>query len=209
MARPSLANTLTMSRFVLAPLFALVFGLMARFEGFALPGTIALFVIFGLVELSDVLDGAVARRQNTVSDVGKILDPFADVVSKVTYFVCLLVAGIVPLWFLLIVLYREFGVILVRMILYRQGLALGARAAGKLKTWFYAVTAAAGLVFLSMDTLQGLPVFAVDRIAPTWRSVVMFSLLGVTAALSIGSFLQYFVFFLKNHQSGENAGDRP
>lgn len=209
MARPSLANTLTMSRFVLSPLFALVFGLMARFQGFAVPGIIALFVIFGLVELSDVLDGAVARRQNTVSDIGKILDPFADVVSKATYFVCLLAAGIVPFWFLLVVLYREFGVILVRMILFRQGLALAARAAGKLKTWFYAVTAAAGLVFLSMDTLQGLPVLAVERIGPSWRSVVMLGLLGVTAALSIGSFLQYFVFFVKNQRSGGNAGDRP
>lgn len=209
MVRPNLANTLTLSRFVLSPLFALVFGLMARFEGFAVPGIIALFVILGLTELSDVLDGAVARRQNTVSDIGKILDPFADVVSKVTYFVCLLAAGIVPFWFLLVVLYREFGVILVRMILYRQGLALGARAAGKLKTWFYALSAGAGLVFLSIDTLQGLPVFAVDRIGPPWRSIGMLVLLGVTAALSIGSFLQYFVFFLKHQQSGGNTGNRP
>jgi len=205
-ARPGLANALSSSRFVLSPLFALTFWLVATAPGFQLAGIVLLWVILGLIELSDVLDGAVARRHDAVSDIGKILDPFADVVSKVTYFVCLLVAGIVPFWFVLVVLYREFGVILIRMILYRRGHALGARVAGKLKTWFYALTATVALVFVSIDTLNGLPVFAVDRIGPAWRSIVMATLLIVTAALSVGSFLQYFAFFLKHRGPGDSSG---
>ena len=210
MARIGLANSLTLSRLVLAPLFALVFRLIDRVDGFELAGIILLWVIIGLIELSDVLDGAVARRQGTVSDIGKILDPFADVVSKVTYFVCLLAAGIIPLWFVLVVLYREFGIILIRMILYRDGLALAARTAGKLKTWFYAVTASVGVLFLSIDTLAGLPVLAVARDVPAWRSAVMIALLGVTAGLSVGSFLQYLWLFIRNREdSRERQKGRP
>lgn len=197
MNRPQLANALTSSRFVLAPLFAIVFSVMARVDGFAVVGISLLWFFFVLIELSDVLDGAVARRSDTVSDLGKLLDPFADVVSKVTYFACLLVAGIVPLWFILVVLYREFGIILMRMILYRDGIALGAHVAGKLKTWFYAITAGAGLFFLSLDTLGGEAVLGLSRDGPLWRAIVMAALLVITAGLSIGSFLQYLSLFLK------------
>lgn len=206
MARPHAANILTSSRFVLAPLFAVVFGLIGRAPGFAVAGVSLLWFIFVLIELSDVLDGAVARRSNTVSDVGKLLDPFADVVSKVTYFACLLVAGYLPLWFVLVVLYREFGIILIRMMLYRDGTALGARAAGKLKTWFYAVTAAVGLFFLSADVLSGAPLLAVGRVWPLWRSIVMVVLLTVTTGLSVGSFLQYAALF-RQARSGRSTGE--
>ncbi|MFW5683556.1 MAG: CDP-alcohol phosphatidyltransferase family protein [Spirochaetota bacterium] len=205
MNRPGLANVLTSSRFVLAPLFAIVFHLVAGFESFHVVGISLLWIIFVLIELSDVLDGAVARRSATVSDLGKLLDPFADVVSKITYFACLLVAGIVPLWFLLVVLYREFGIILVRMILYRDGTALGAHTAGKLKTWFYAVTSGVGLFFLSLETLAGRPVMALTRSLDPWQSTVMIALLVITAGLCVGSFIQYLVLFARARKPGPRA----
>jgi CDP-diacylglycerol--glycerol-3-phosphate 3-phosphatidyltransferase len=121
------------------------------------------------------------------------MDPFADVVSKVTYFTCLLAVEVLPLWFLLIVLYREFGIILIRMILYRTGTALGARSAGKIKTWFYAVAAALGLFVFTAGLL--------GRALPTWLSYVMIGLLIVTSALSIYSFIQYFVAFLRHRKA--------
>ncbi len=188
MARIGLANMLTSSRFVLAPAFAVVFSLTTRVDEFRTVGFVLLWVLFVLIELSDVLDGAVARRQGTVSDVGKILDPFADVVSKVTYFTCLLTVGIVPLWFLLIVLYREFGIILIRMILYHDGIALGARVAGKLKTWFYGISAAAGILLVGIDPSPAV-------------ATGMTVLLAVTAAASVGSFLQYLVLFLRGRKA--------
>lgn len=197
---PGLANMLTSSRFVLSPLFAVVFIVMARFDSFEVAGLILLWVIYLLIELSDAIDGLVARRSDTVTDMGKILDPFADVVSKVTYFAVLLVAGIVPLWFLLVVLYREFGIILIRLILYREGVALAAHLLGKLKTWFYGLTAAAGLFVLSMDTLAGEPVRMLSRSGPTWRNGIMQGLLILTAVLCVGSFLRYLVVFLRERR---------
>ena len=49
--------------------------------------TVVLWVLFVVIELSDVFDGMVARRRQIVSDLGKLLDPFADVVSRLTYFI--------------------------------------------------------------------------------------------------------------------------
>ena len=197
---PGIANMLTSSRFVLAPIFAVVFIVMARVESFEVVGIGLLWLLYLLIELSDAVDGLVARRSDTVSDIGKILDPFADVVSKVTYFTVLLVAGIMPLWFLLIVLYREFGIILIRLILYRDGVALAAHVLGKLKTWFYGLTAAAGLFILSMDTLAGEPVRMLDRGGPAWRSGILLGLLVVTAILCVGSFLRYVILFVRERR---------
>lgn len=187
-----------MSRFVLSPLFAVVFFVVLPAPGGAAIGVVVLWIIFALVELSDVLDGAVARRGDAVSDIGKLMDPFADVISKVTYFVCLLVAGIVPVWFALIVLYREFGILFIRMILYRDGVALGARVAGKLKTWFYAITAAVGLFFISRSALAGTEV-ASDL--PAWGEPLMLGLVVITASLSLASFVQYLVLFVRTRRT--------
>ena len=195
MRRIGLANALTLSRFALAPVFAATFGAAVRFPSATVGLVTALWVLLLLIEITDILDGVVARRSDTVSDVGKILDPFADVVSKVTYFTCLLTAGIVPLWFLLVVLYREFGIILIRMLLYRDGTALAAGAAGKIKTWFYAISAGWALLIFSAGVLT------VEL--PSWSGIVMIALLVVTSALSLFSFAQYFAGFLAVHKGRE------
>lgn len=206
--RMGTANLLTSSRFVMSPLFAVAFWLTGAYPSFAIAGVATLWVIYSLIELSDVLDGAVARSQNTVSDIGKILDPFADVVSKVTYFACLMSSGLVPLWFLLVVLYREFGIILIRMLLYRTGIALGARLAGKLKTWLYAIAAATGLLLFSVDSLrQAGAVTAAWRDAP-WVSVAFTALLVGAALLAVGSFMQYFTLFIRERRRATDGADR-
>ena len=209
--RAQIANVLTSSRLVLAPIFAIVFGLTSRVDGFATAGISILWAIFIIIEITDVLDGAIARRSNTVSDIGKVLDPFADVISKVTYFACLLTSGLVPLWFLLIVLYREFGITLVRMILFREQIALAAHWSGKLKTWFYGVTAAVGLVFYSIgalgqeaDAILGFATRPVGGPDALWTAPILLALLVITAALSAGSFLRYLVVFGRLRRKGSS-----
>ena len=150
------------------------------------------------MELTDVLDGMVARSGNAVSDLGKVLDPFADVVSKVTYFVCLLTVGIVPLWFVLLLLYREFGIILIRMLLFRDGIALGAKTLGKIKTWFYAVSAAAGLLVFTAGILGAQLQPLAEFLARPAVSVGYTLLLVLTGLFAVVSFVQYFVVFVRS-----------
>ena len=108
------ADKVTLSRIVLAPLFFILY----RYPVFpSLISTILLWALFCVIEVSDFVDGRIARSTSEVSDFGKLFDPFADVLARITYFVCFAFSGIMPLWVLLIILYREFGILFLRMML--------------------------------------------------------------------------------------------
>ncbi len=70
--RWTLPNMITLARICLTPVIAL----LPFIEGYW-PKVIA-FIIFLIAAFSDILDGWLARRYNTVSDLGKLLDPIAD-----------------------------------------------------------------------------------------------------------------------------------
>jgi CDP-diacylglycerol--glycerol-3-phosphate 3-phosphatidyltransferase len=185
----NLPNVLTASRLFLAPVFFVLFmygssmGLPAQF---VVP---ALWVLLIVIELTDLFDGMAARRLKIVSGFGKLFDPFTDVLARITYFVCFAWAGIMPLWILMIILYREFGINFLRMLLVERGIAMGARPGGKLKAIVYM---AAGLVSLLQWSLAA---FTLD--VPK-ALVILVSVSYVAAAiLSVSSFLDYVIQFRK------------
>lgn len=197
--RGNIANLLTGSRFVLAPVFAAAYALTLGSEPWVIRGLAAMWCLFVLIELTDLLDGYVARTTGTVSDIGKVLDPYADVFARLTYFACLVHASVMPLWFLLIVIYRELGIILIRMILLRTGLALGARRLGKIKSTFYGTSAFAGIL------VYGIRVRGSEGVIPeSWSpiiDIVVLVLYAVTALLAIASLVQYFTVFLRSRST--------
>jgi CDP-diacylglycerol--glycerol-3-phosphate 3-phosphatidyltransferase len=180
----STADKVTLSRIFLAPLFFILY----RYPLLgALPTVILLWLLFAVIELSDLVDGQIARSANMVSDFGKLFDPFADVLARVTYFICFAFDGIMPLWIFLIVLYREFSILFLRMMLSGRGIAMGARPGGKLKAGLYMVSGLLALLFLS-----------VKRLAPAAQfqdilgSLVLAAFIAA-ALLSIISFIDYLV----------------
>jgi CDP-diacylglycerol--glycerol-3-phosphate 3-phosphatidyltransferase len=58
---------------------------------------IGVWAAFCLIEASDLLDGHIARMRGQVSELGKVLDPFADSVSRITYFFCFVTSGFLPI----------------------------------------------------------------------------------------------------------------
>ncbi|MFD7106105.1 CDP-alcohol phosphatidyltransferase family protein [Streptomyces celluloflavus] len=65
---------------------------------------IALLAISGV---TDYLDGKLARRWNQVTRLGQILDPAADRLYTISTLLALLLRGVIPLWFLLLLLARD------------------------------------------------------------------------------------------------------
>lgn len=57
--------------------------------------------------LTDLLDGQIARRTNTVSEWGKILDPAADKISAVVLGIALVWKSLLPLWVLGAIILRD------------------------------------------------------------------------------------------------------
>jgi CDP-diacylglycerol--glycerol-3-phosphate 3-phosphatidyltransferase len=178
-------NLVTSSRLILAPLFFLAYFVPRWTGALDVAGVIVLWAIFVVIEVSDALDGSVARQRDEVTDVGKLLDPFSDVFARLTYFVCFAVTGIMPVWMFMIILYRELAINFVRLIVYNRGIALGARRGGKLKSLFYFFSTLAGLVVVTMDQTA---LFLEFRFYAGMTATVLF---GLAALLALLSFLDY------------------
>lgn len=57
--------------------------------------------------LSDYLDGYVARKTNTISELGKMIDPIADKLCALVLFLYTVWMGMVPVWFLALAIVRD------------------------------------------------------------------------------------------------------
>ena len=77
----SLPNQLSYVRLLLIPLFVWLY--------LGLDNHVAALVVIVFSGFTDVLDGHIARRYNMVTDLGKILDPAADKLTKAALLVCL------------------------------------------------------------------------------------------------------------------------
>ncbi len=139
---------LTLSRVLLAPVFFVVFMLPVWTDGkLIFATTIVLIVLYIYSEISDALDGHIARKFDMVTDEGKILDPFSDVILHITYFSCFVVADLIPVWMLLFILYREVSIGAVRNIAVQKKVVLQANIFGKIKTVLYAIVSLLGFAF--------------------------------------------------------------
>jgi CDP-diacylglycerol--glycerol-3-phosphate 3-phosphatidyltransferase len=125
--------------------------------------------ILAICELSDIFDGFLARRHNKVTDLGKVLDPMADSIFRMTVFLAF-TQGVVqiPLIMFLIFLLRESIVTSLRTLCALQGMALAARFSGKVKAVVQAVTAFFILIlmipysvgYLSLESFQLMSFYA-------------------------------------------------
>lgn len=185
----TLPMALTASRLVLAPVFFLLFELAVHGSAFFLLGV---GLVFALIEISDLLDGHAARSLGQESELGKVLDPFADSLSRLTYFVAFAGSGILPFWILLILIYRDVTVAYIRVMVSRQKVLLPARASGKIKAWIYAFAGIGGIVDFSLAKLGWIPE------AQGGVHAGALALFLLAAGVAIWSLADYGFFFWKN-----------
>ena len=123
----NIANALTVLRLILVPVFI---WLMLRQGGVM---RLAATVVFIVAAFTDRLDGQLARSWNLVTSFGKIADPIADKTLTLSAFVLLSVAGRLWWWITLIIIVRELGITLLRLVMLRRAVMAASRG-GKLKT---------------------------------------------------------------------------
>ena len=95
-------------------------------------------LVFIIASVTDMLDGYLARRNKSVSDFGKILDPVADKLLVVTALIMLVAIdrpgdAYVPVWLVVIVVAREVAVTVLRGIALAEGIVIPARRAGQVQ----------------------------------------------------------------------------
>jgi CDP-diacylglycerol--glycerol-3-phosphate 3-phosphatidyltransferase len=179
---------------ILAPVF---FALMTiSFPQQALlPVSIILLILFVVSEVTDVLDGHIARKYDMVTDLGKVLDPFSDVLSRLTFFIAFSVTGYMPVFLFLIIMYREFCQTFLRMLSMKNGVVVPANSWGKIKAVFYSISSGVGMAFFFIKTNGYLEsVWDVAKIV----TVVLFSL---AAFFSVISFMTYLIPFWREYKN--------
>jgi CDP-diacylglycerol--glycerol-3-phosphate 3-phosphatidyltransferase len=136
---------------------------------------VALFV---LASATDGVDGALARRRNQVTNLGKILDPIADKVLIGGALVALSALGQIPWWVTSIILVRELGITAYRFVVIRDRV-IAASGGGKFKTVMQSVAVG----------------FYLSPLAGYWEPVAYLQLflLYFALALTITSGVQYLM----------------
>jgi len=138
----NVANIITVVRILLAPLFIWMLLDDAGDLGTIRYLAAALFII---AIVTDSVDGLLARRQNLVTDFGKILDPIADKVLIGGALVSLSILGELWWWVTIVIMVREIGITVFRFVIIRTRVVPASRG-GKLKTIFQAVAISLYLV---------------------------------------------------------------
>lgn len=185
----NLPNLLTALRIILSPFFMFFF-FLPTWEGdqFAALSVIVCILLFIIIEFSDLFDGIAARKYKQVTDFGKIFDPFADVFSRLTYFICFVGIHLMPVLIFAIILYREITILFCRTMMMKRGIAMGARMGGKLKACAYAGAGISGLLYVA---LQRLSIFECLHGAVYGIALFFFVLSAVAALLSLADYIIY------------------
>lgn len=90
-------------------------------------------ILIAYSELTDMFDGYIARRDNIVTNIGKLLDPLSDSVSRFLFFFAFGYIGLFPIWLVLALFLRDIIVAYIRTYISLSGVAMGSRFSGKLK----------------------------------------------------------------------------
>ena len=156
----NLPNKLTTMRMILVPVFIVLY---------LMEYNIAAVVVFIAASFTDFLDGHLARKNNLVTDYGKIMDPLADKLLVTSALVCMVQTQVVPAWMVIVILAREFAITGLRAVAASDGKVIAAAWSGKVKT----VTQMIAVIFLLLGnwpfSLIGFP-FAKVML---WIAVIM------------------------------------
>lgn len=89
--------------------------------------------VFVVAALTDLLDGAIARRKGLVTNFGKIADPIADKALIGAALISLSILGDLAWWVTIVILARELGITVLRFWVIEHGVIPASRG-GKVKT---------------------------------------------------------------------------
>lgn len=182
-------NKLTIARMVITPVFLALLLWEGLPHRFLIAG-----IVYALAAVTDAIDGNMARKNNQVTNFGKLLDPIADKVLTTSALLAFMTMGLCNIWIVMIVLTREFAIASIRMIAAAGGVVIPANLWGKLKTVSQMVFT---LVIMALGEIQYIITDCIGSEIltrlPSWLtlSAVSNSLLWITAVLTVISGVIY------------------
>lgn len=181
----NLPNALTVLRVLCVPVMAWLLWLDDGALGWARD---AAALVFLAAALTDLADGALARRYGQVTTFGKVADPIADKALTGVALVSLSLLGDLPWWVTIVILVREIGVTVLRFWVIEHGVIPASRG-GKAKT-------VAQIVAIAMYLA------AID--APWW-DVAQVIAMGIALVLTVVTGIDYVVRALRMRRAARLA----
>lgn len=150
----NLPNRITIARICLIPLMMVFLLVDFNFypaplvwENYELPfNQLTAAVIFIIAASTDGIDGYLARKNNMVTNLGKLLDPLADKLLVAAILISLVEMGKCDAWIAVVIISREFAVTGLRQIALLDGSVMAAGQSGKIKTTIQIVAIVALLI---------------------------------------------------------------
>ncbi|CBT75307.1 MULTISPECIES: CDP-diacylglycerol--glycerol-3-phosphate 3-phosphatidyltransferase [Glutamicibacter] len=171
----NIANVLTTIRIIMVPFF--VWALLFDDHEQRLWRWVALG-LFVVAMYTDKLDGDLARSRGLVTNFGKIADPIADKLLTGSALVCFSILDELHWWVTIVILVREWGITLLRVVVIRYGV-IAANMGGKIKTVLQAIVIGLYLLPYTYD---------ID-----WLGTVAWYLMLLTLAVTVVTGLEYLV----------------
>lgn len=146
-----LPNYLTILRLIFVPIiFALI---LKEFY-------LAAFVFFLTANITDILDGRIARKYNLITDWGKLMDPLADKITQISTISALIIKGIIPFWILVVVTAKELIMITVAFTLYKKDIVtVHSKWYGKVATILFFIAIVFSLLSKTFVELSNITIY--------------------------------------------------
>lgn len=159
----NLPNKLTMARIIIVIPF--VIALMLEWNIVAL-------ILFVAASVTDYLDGYIARRDNLITDFGKLMDPLADKILVMAALICFVELQYIQAWMVIVILFREFFITGLRTLASAKGAVIPADNLGKYKT--VAQIVAIILIFFTKTSALSWYIMSVPMFLTIWSGIDYF-----------------------------------
>ena len=182
----NLPNKLTLSRIALT--FVFMFFLFTHWQY----GKLAALITFTIASFTDYIDGKIAKSRGIITDFGKFMDPIADKILILAAFLAFVEMKLIPAWTVVIIIFREFVILGLRILGIIKGHIVAASRAGKHKTVSQVVTVFFILIYLVIRQYGKAGSFWNAETEVLTKNII-FGLMLVTVALTLISGISYIV----------------
>lgn len=184
----NIPNILSVIRIILVFVFVYTFFFVDEY---------AAMIVFLTAGATDVVDGYLARRNNWITNIGKILDPFADKLMQCTVLISLYIKKLIPIWFVVPFIVKEFVTLLMGLIVIRKrSVVVVSKWYGKMTVCLFYATVI--LSVLIDDILK-------DNIALT---IIVFLPATVCALLAFGAYVKHYAGLRHKNDKSENIEEK-
>ena len=164
----NLPNFLTVLRILLVPV--LVVALLGAGGN---DSDVLAAVVFAVASFTDAIDGWLARRRESITTFGKLMDPVADKLLIIAALLSLVSLDRLDAWVAMVIIAREFAVTVARLAARGEGVVIAANWWGKTKT-----------------AVQVLTIFLLILVspAPGWLDALVYLMVAITVVSGIDYF---------------------